>query len=690
MSEALLFAGTTEGRKLSEHLARAGIRHAVCVATRYGESVMEENPLVKVHRGRMNREEIRTFIDNGDFFAVVDATHPYAREVTRNIRAAMEGMPIPYLRLKRDSVSQNGQEKSGDIIWFDTNQACAAALARTEGNILLTTGSRELPVYCASEEVKNRLYVRILPGMESLTVCLEQGIQGRQIIAMQGPFTAQMNEAVLRQYEISVLVTKESGSCGGFAEKLEAAKRAGVKTFVIGRPTEDEGYSFEQVCRELEGLCGKIIGETGQGRDGEKHFLHITLAGVGMGREEGLTGEVRNAVKEADILLGAERLLASFRSEAEKKPCYLAAQIIPYLQAIQENGQYCGKGNVVILFSGDSGFYSGCEKVYDALTTEIREGRIDGALRVLPGISSVAALAARIGESYQDAAVYSMHGKKVTNIVNKIRRNSKVFLLTSGVQDVNRLGMLLEQAGMKECRVTVGFQLSQEGEQVLTLPPRECMKRREEGLYICMVRNPEAAVEMAAHGMPDSAFLRDRIPMTKEEVREISICKLRLRRNAVVYDIGSGTGSVAVEMAGLSDEIQVYALERKREAVDLIRKNREKFGLENIEVVETEAPEGMDSLPAATHAFIGGSGGRLREILGKLYNINPQMRVVLNAVSLETIFAVRELFSDDRIENEEIVQVQISRAKQAGNHHLMRAENPIWICAFTFRRKRPE
>lgn len=676
MSEVLLFAGTTEGRELSAHLAKENISHTVCVATQYGEIALGEHPLAKVRRGRMNREEIRAFITGGDFLAVVDATHPYAEEVTRNIKAAMEGMALPYLRLKRDRFSRDGGEEGENIVWFETNEACAAALADTEGNILLTTGSRELPGYCVSGKLKSRLYVRVLPSMESLSLCMEQGIQGKQIIAMQGPFTEQMNEAMLRQYEIAVLVTKESGTAGGFLEKLTAAKRAGVTTFVIGRPEEEQGDSFDEVCRKLGSICGR----TGKGRD-----LQITLAGVGMGSEAGMTGEVRAAIEEADILLGAARLTAPYKPVVEKRPYYLAGQVIPYLEEIQETGRSCGSGEVVVLFSGDSGFYSGCRNLYGALAEEISRGRIRGTLRVLPGISSVAAFAARIGESYQDAAVYSMHGQKVRNLAGKIRRNRKTFLLTSGVRDVNCLGMLLEQAGMEECKVTVGYQLSLEGEQILCLSPSACRKRREEGLYICLVDNPNAASAQAAHGMSDSAFLREQVPMTKEEVREVSICKLRLRRDAVVYDIGSGTGSVAVEMAGLSDEIQVYALERNREAAALIRRNREKFGLENIEVVETEAPEGMAGLPVATHAFIGGGGGKLEEILEKLYEINPAMRVVLNAVSLETISQVREIFSDDRIEHEEMVQVQVSRTEKLGNHHLMRAENPVWICAFDFR-----
>ncbi len=674
-----MFAGTEEGRRLSACLAGAGVSHTVCVATQYGELVLGEHPLVKVHRGRMDREEIRAFLEEGDFLAVVDATHPYAREVTRNIRDAVAGTGIPCLRLKRDALSQPRKE-DGQVACFDTNEDCVAALLRTEGNILLTTGSRELAAYCVSEEMKSRLYVRILPSMESLSACMEHGICGKQIIAMQGPFTEQMNLAMLRQYGISVLVTKESGSAGGFLEKLGAAKKAGIPAFVVGRP-EEEGTSFSGICAELEKLCGCPIAEPGT------DTLEMVLAGAGMGSGDGLTREVQSAIQEADILFGPSRLLALCQTGAEKRPFYLAEQIIPCLREIQETRRYGGGGKAVVLFSGDSGFYSGCGKLYGALEEEIREGRLWGSLQVLPGISSVAALAARVGVSWQDGAVYSMHGKKVVNLVRKIRRSPKTFLLTSGVADVNRLGALLEQADMEACRITVGYQLSQEGEQVLVLSPGECRRRQEEGLYVCMVENPGAKAERLTHGLAGSAFLRDRVPMTKEEVREICICKLHLHGHALVYDVGSGTGSVALEIAGLSDDIQVYAWERKREAASLIRRNREAFGLENIEVVEAEAPEGMEGLPVATHAFIGGSGGRLREILEKLYQSNPRMRVVLNAVSLETLSRIRQLLSDDRIENEEVVQVQVSRAIKAGEHHLMRAENPVWICAFNFRGK---
>ena len=220
MNEILLFAGTTEGRRLSECLAASGIYHTICVATEYGEIILKENLFMTVHRGRMNEDHIREFIQNGKFKAVVDATHPYADIVTENIKTAMEGMNIPYLRLKRE---MDFSQKEDNVFYFESNEACAKALEEIQGNILLTTGSKELVKYCVSENIKSRLFVRVLPGLESLSLCIEQGIKGKQIIAMQGPFSTEMNEAMIRQYGISCLVTKQSGASGGYFEKLAAA-----------------------------------------------------------------------------------------------------------------------------------------------------------------------------------------------------------------------------------------------------------------------------------------------------------------------------------------------------------------------------------------------------------------------------------------------------------------------------------
>ena len=281
MNEVLIFAGTTEGRKLSECLAASGIYHIICVATEYGEIVLKANPFMTVHRGRMDEEQIKEFIQNGKFKAVVDATHPYADIVTENIKMAMEGMKIPYLRLKRE---MDLVQKEDNVFYFESNEACAKALEEIKGNILLTTGSKELVKYCVSENIRSRLFVRVLPGLESLSLCIEQGIKGKQIIAMQGPFSTEMNEAMIRQYGISCLVTKQSGASGGYFEKLEAAEKTGISVFAIGHPGEEAGFSFYEVCSELEKICQQKIQV--------KSEMEITLAGIGMGSRNCLTKEV--------------------------------------------------------------------------------------------------------------------------------------------------------------------------------------------------------------------------------------------------------------------------------------------------------------------------------------------------------------------------------------------------------------
>lgn len=673
MKEILIFAGTTEGRELSEYLAAAGIAHTLCVATEYGKIVLKEHPCVKVHKGRMDREEMEIYIKNGNFGAVVDATHPYAEVVTQNIRRAMQDMDIPYLRLKRESNVTSSYEK---IQYFKDSVSCARALEKTDGNILLTTGSKELSVFVKFIDKKERLYARVLPGIESLQLCMDCGIAGRQILALQGPFSTQMNEAMLRQYQIKWLVTKASGNAGGYQEKLDAAQNLDIPVFVIGCPAEQECHTFEEVCGQLEKICGQVIRR--------KTGFRITLAGIGMGNPDCLTKEVERAIAEADILLGADRMIAGYQPKIEKMPYYTSEQIIPYLEKMSKGTVGRDDIKTVILFSGDTGFYSGCQKLYDALLRAVNDGRLQADVTVMPGISSVAYLAACMGENYQDAVICSMHGKELPDLAKKIRKGKRLFLLMSGLKDVHKLGKLLLNAGLTECTVTAGYQLSYPEQRIMELRPEECMQLQEDGLYICCIKNPDPERKTLTHGRKDGEFIRDKVPMTKEEVREVSICKLKLYEGAVVYDIGSGTGSVAAEIAGLSDEIKVFAVEYKEEAVSLIAQNKEKFGLDNIEIVSGKAPDGLEELPVPTHAFIGGSSGQMKEILSALYQKNSQMRVVINAISMETICEIKEVLSAFPIQNEDVVQIQASRAKRVGTYHLMQAENPVWICSFDF------
>lgn len=669
MKQILIYSGTTEGRRLAEVLCRNGISCTACVATEYGEMAMERLEGLKgltVRQGRMTAMEMKDFLTQGDYLAVVDATHPFATVVSENIRDSMAGSGIPYLRLKRDTKSMLSHEKN--ISCYPTSQACAEALKETAGNILLTTGSKELAVYSRITELKGRLYVRVLPGLESISLCYENGITGKQIIAMQGPFSVEMNEAILKQFDISCLVTKESGSTGGFLEKIQAAERNRIKVMVIGNPEGAGGLTGKEVYRELEKLTGKALIE--------EEKMQISFIGMGMGSLKLLTREAEEKLKDADFVIGARRLLEGIPWQKEKVPYYLAQDIIPYLKESK------GK-RAAILFSGDTGFYSGAEKLYEALKNETEEGDLRAEVSIYPGISSVAYLAARLHTSWQEAEIVSIHGR-TANVLEAVRENKKTFLLVSGVADMRAIGNMLLTAGMEEVGISAGFQLSYPEEKILTLTPGECLALKEEGLYVCLLENEKAERRRLTHGLPDEAFLRGKVPMTKEEVREVSICKLGLTKEAVLYDVGSGTGSIAVECARLSEGIQVFAIEKKEEAAELIEENRLRYGLSNLSLVRGEAPEALKGLPAPTHVFIGGSSGNMQEILAVLYQKNPKARIVINAITLETVSVVTRLLKTLPVEKEEVIQLQVSRAKAAGGYHLMQAENPVYILSFFF------
>ena len=305
-------------------------------------------------------------------------------------------------------------------------------------------------------------------------------------------------------------------------------------------------------------------------------------------------------------------------------------------------------------------------------------------ISVLPGISSVSYLAAKTGESYEDAILLSLHGRKDENIIEKIRYNKKIFLLTSGINDVQKIAQDVCAAGIKEVTFTMGYRLSYEDESIKTYSAEELSGVSEDGLITCLIQNKKPGRRSVCRGIKDDRFIRGDVPMTKEEVRTVSISKLGLFEGAVVYDIGAGTGSVSVQIASASESITVYAIEKKAEALELIERNRLSFGLGNIRVIEAEAPCGLKDLPAATHAFIGGSSGKLPAILRTLREINPSMRVCINAVSLETLGLINEIMCGFDIKNEEIISLQPCRAKKVGEHHLMRAENPVFIFAFEF------
>lgn len=248
IGNVLVFGGTTEGRLAVDYLLQHGFAVTVCVATEYGKDLLDEKRSnLIVHTGRMDETGMYAYMQKSPYLCVVDATHPYAVDVSRNIQNAAEAVSLPYIRLVREE----GRFEGG--VCFHTPVATATYLDGTNGPVLLTTGIKDLPVFCNIPDYKRRLYVRVLPSVESIEAAIRCGIEQSHIIAMQGPFGVELNKALILQFGIKHLVTKNSGAVGGFPEKVEACGQTGTELIVIDRPQEENGVRLEQLIGMVKG-----------------------------------------------------------------------------------------------------------------------------------------------------------------------------------------------------------------------------------------------------------------------------------------------------------------------------------------------------------------------------------------------------------------------------------------------------
>ena len=250
--EVLVFGGTSEGRRLVEWLDARGTCHVIaCTATAYGARLLEGSSRVETLEGPLSAEEKRHLMEGHDFACIVDATHPYALHISDSVAELARTYGKDVVRIVRDD--------GPDAQWLSVADAREAArhLARTEGAILLTTGSKDLDAFVtAIPSYEQRLYVRILPVAASLARTAELGIPASRVIAMQGPFSERLNMALIEEYDIRHLVTKRSGAAGGFEEKVRAAQACGIELVVVERPREEDGVSFEEAKALLEERYG--------------------------------------------------------------------------------------------------------------------------------------------------------------------------------------------------------------------------------------------------------------------------------------------------------------------------------------------------------------------------------------------------------------------------------------------------
>jgi len=535
----------------------------------------------------------------------------------------------------------------------------------TEGNILLTTGSKELNKFSNIKGFSDRVFARVLPSKESLELCEKAGLPSAHVFAAQGPFSALFNIAHISMVDAKWLVTKDGGNKGGFGDKVSAAINSGVKLIIIGRPPQVEGLELNGLLKEL---CDRFK---------LKLKRSVFVVGFGPGRKKSMTIEAINAVESADCIIGAERVVKTVSDAYAGKAQFYEIKPESIVKVIEDNPGYA---NICVAMSGDAGFYSGTKKLLPLLS--------EYNVKVLPGISSFSYLCAKLGLSYEDARFVSLHGRD-SNLAGIVRESGKVFALSGGYDGIGQICKRLVDAGLTDVTLYVGERLSYDDERIITGKPGELADGKYDSLSAVLIIN-DAPVLPAVHGIPDEAFLRNLkegevVPMTKMEVRSVALSKLGLKKDSICVDVGAGTGSVSIEMAKVAMSGHVYAVECKEKAVKLLKENKKSFGIENMTIIEGTAPEALSGIPAPTHAFIGGSSGNAREIISCLLDKNPEVRIVATAIALETVGELTGLLDEFGFEEKEIVSMTIARSKKAGSYNLMSGQNPIYI--FTMQKK---
>ena len=660
MYKAIIFAGTTEGYEISRFLTANKIPVLVCVATEYGTKSLEKNEYLTIRAERLDQEQMQLLFEKERPEIVLDATHPYAAEVTANIREACCNTGIFYTRILREE----GAHK--DAVYVESTKEAAEYLQKTSGNVLLTTGSKELSVFTEVVDYQNRLYARVLSLPSVIETCRNLGFEGKNLIAMQGPFSKEMNAAMLHQYDCRYLVTKDSGKAGGFEEKIQAAAECGVIPIIIGRPLKEEGLSLRE--------CRRMLAEKWKFHP----VPHITLLGIGMGSEDTLTIQGQKAVQKADLIIGAKRMADAVALPGQD--VYYEYRSLEIARYIEEHPEY---SRIVIALSGDAGFYSGAKGLLKLL---------DKNTEVICGISSVVYFMSKIGLSWDDAKIVSAHGRKC-NLVSLIRTNQKVFAILGTADGAANLAEKLTEYGMGDVMLYVGENLSYATEKIFVKQAKDLTDYRGDALSVICAWNPDAKAARTTHGLPDEAFIRGKAPMTKTEVRTVSLAKLCLEEDSVCYDIGAGTGSVSVEMALRADQGEVYAIEKKEDALELLKENKKKFALDHMQIIPGTAPEAMEGLPVPTHAFIGGSSGNMKDIVELLQKKNPQVRIVINCITLETVGEALSCIKEMQTEQSEwtweteFVQLGVARSREIGRYHMMMGENPIYIITIQAHKK---
>lgn len=408
----------------------------------------------------------------------------------------------------------------------------------------------------------------------------------------------------------------------------------------------------------------------------------VTIIGAGPGNPDLLSRAALDAIDIADVVIGAHRALAGI----DVPPDVVRCELVKTADIVAALTDAASWQRAVVVMTGDVGLFSGARRLVEALS-----GNAQVDVRVIPGISSASYLAARLARPWQDWRFASAHGV-ACDIVAEAERAGELFLVTSGGEDPSRLSGELVQAGFGDARVTVAERLSYPDERITCATASEIAGQTFDDLNVMLIdfaggagspagasRAASSRWPYASSGIPDELFIRGDVPMTKQEVRAVALAKLRITATDTVWDVGAGTGSVSIEAALVARAGSVWAVERNAAGVRLIRENADAFGCGNVHAVPGVAPEALAKLPVPDAVFVGGSAGELPSIVEAALEKNSQVRLCVPCVTVETLTEACALLSGSRFKGFEACQVSAARAEAVGSHHLMKAQNPVFL-----------
>ncbi len=388
----------------------------------------------------------------------------------------------------------------------------------------------------------------------------------------------------------------------------------------------------------------------------------IYIIATGMNGYDTMTKQALDKVQECELLIGAKRMVALF-SNLEKE-CFVSYRYDEICEKIQKSAY----SKIGILMSGDCGFFSGAEKLAEYLRNYDVE--------IFCGIASPIYFCAKLKMKWEDMVFISLHGRNA-NILRNIARNQKTFFLLGGEIKAEHICKMMCDYGMANLTVHIGENLAMENERIFSDTAKNLQNTHTATLCVMIVENPynENCIRT---NIPDSEFIRDKVPMTKSEIRSICVAKFNIESDDICWDIGCGTGSVAVEMAMRCFNGKVCAVDKNELALSLTEQNKYQFQCDNIAIFSGEATEIIPSLPMPDCVFIGGSSGKLEEIIHMIFERNPFAKIIVTAVSLETLSQSIRVFETFG-KTPEIMQIAVTRTKKIGTHTMLNAENPIFL-----------